>query len=347
MAKDYLSMASPSPSDAEHHGVKGMKWGVRKAEKAQSQADRMQAYIDRKRGNASKSNIRKQARLQEHANRAFAKADKKWEKSIYTTRGAIDIHNNVASQMNGGVLDKLNNSPKYKDVNLYENPKLMDSYNKEYETLVNKAYAKAVTEIHGQSPSGKKEAVFVSDAQGDRIEVRDVGVTHADMAEPDLVFLLKRDADGLVVEMNEASSELQHDYLGQLKLESNDKLDYGVKGMKWGIRKPSDSAGSTSGGSTTKSIPKAPANETHGQKYDRLRMQVKTHGTNSLSQEELNFVNARTEAIAKINKMNVSSPGWLTDASKVVLQETTKTLMKDLAVKAGKQFIVKPLITGK
>jgi hypothetical protein len=121
---------------------------------------------------------------------------------------------------------------------------------------------------------------------------------------------------------------------------------FGVKGMKWGIRKSDTSGGSSSGGSKG-SPPKAPANEGHAEKYDRLRAQIKTHGPNSLSPEELNFVNARTEAIAKINKMNVASPGWLSDTSKVVLQETTKTLMKDLAVRATKEFIVKPLIPGK
>lgn len=140
-------------------------------------------------------------------------------------------------------------------------------------------------------------------------------------------------------------SDAEHDYLGKLELDPKDKLDYGVPGMKWGQRK-SDATG-TSKSSGSKPIPKAPANENSAQKYDRLRAQIKSHGPNSLEPDELNFVNARTEAIAKINKMNIASPGWLTDTSKVILQETTKTLMKDLAVKAGKEFIVKPLIKGK
>lgn len=95
---------------------------------------------------------------------------------------------------------------------------------------------------------------------------------------------------------------------------------------------------------TKASPPKAPANEPASQKYNRLRTQIKTHGPNSLEPDELNFVNARTEAIAKVNKMNLSSPGWLTDTSKVVLQDTTKTLMKDLAKAAVKEYIAKPLI---
>lgn len=143
------------------------------------------------------------------------------------------------------------------------------------------------------------------------------------------------------------------DYLANLKLDPNDKLDYGVPGMKWGRRKSeapssdSTSSGSKSGGgSKTAAMPHAPANESHGARYDRLRSHIKAHGANSLSSEDLNFVNSRTEAIAKINKMNVSHPGWLTDASKIVLQETTKSLMKDLAGAAVKEYIAKPLIKG-
>jgi hypothetical protein len=135
------------------------------------------------------------------------------------------------------------------------------------------------------------------------------------------------------------------DYLANLKLEEGDKLDYGVRGMKWGIRKNDNTGTSKSSSSGDKSAPpKAPANESSAARYDRLRAQIKTHGANSLEPDDLNFVTSRTEAIAKINKMNVTSPGWLTDTSKVVLQETTKTLMKDLAGAAVKEYIAKPLI---
>jgi hypothetical protein len=144
------------------------------------------------------------------------------------------------------------------------------------------------------------------------------------------------------VSPSQPDDELQHDYLGKLDLDPEDKLDYGVPGMKWGRRKSEATGESKSAASKT--IPKAPANEGSAQKYDRLRAQIKSHGPNSLEPDELNFVTARTEAIAKINKMNVASPGWLTDTSKIVLQETTKTLMKDLAGAAVKEYIAKPLI---
>lgn len=53
----------------EHHGTKGMKWGVRK--------------------NASRS-------------------DKKWASNIYSIHGAVAVHNNVANKMNSGEIAKLN-----------------------------------------------------------------------------------------------------------------------------------------------------------------------------------------------------------------------------------------------
>lgn len=312
MAKDYLSMVSPSPSDAEHHGVKGMKWGIRKSPEAA-------------------------------AAKATKKADKKYEKQFQGINGFIKVNNQFADHLNPK-LEELNNTPAYKDKNLYQDKKLHDKYWNDVEKLIDKAAAET-TASFGTNASGTRqmEVTRVGFGENASWNAEVVDIQHADTGPMRSVITPVVNELGQVVDLN-----IEYPSMSHFDGDGGDFLaHYGVPGMKWGIRKPSSSAGSTSGGSTSKSIPKAPANETHGQKYDRLRMQVKTHGTNSLSQEELNFVNARTEAIAKINKMNVSSPGWLTDASKVVLQETTKTLMKDLAVKAGKQFIVKPLITGK
>lgn len=188
-----------------HVGVKGMKWGVRKD---------------------GTPHTRRSAKKE-------AKADQKWEKSIYSMHGAIAVHNHVADQMNSDILPRLNGKSKYKDKNLYDDPKLEKEYMKEYEGLASKAYSKAVTEVHGVSPSGKKAAFYVNDQHGERIEVRSgVTVEHAETDEPDLVFLLKRDANGLVLEMNEAEAEVKH----------SDEVEdffahYGVQGMKWGVRR--------------------------------------------------------------------------------------------------------------
>jgi hypothetical protein len=315
MAKDFLSMASPSPQDAEHHGVKGMKWGIRN--------DRGHE------GQKAKTKV-------------IAKADQKFEKNIAAAnKGRLtpELHNAVVTRMNARV-QGVNDSDKYRGIDMdTATGKIKSDYEKDMRDAIVTSFEDGVREIYGSNASGTKRGVYNS--KTDSIDIVEKDVQHAALPDvPNVTAKLTRDKLGQVASIEVVPFEMEHSNLDG----ENYLAHFGVKGMKWGIRK-SDSSGSSRGGS--KSIPKASANETHGEKYNRLRSQIKTHGPNSVSTEDLNFVNARTEAIAKINKMNIASPGWLTDTSKVILQETTKTLMKDLAVKAGKQFIVKPLIKGK
>lgn len=229
----------------EHFGTKGMKWGVRKATRFQAQADAFKAQADR---NPTEHNKAAADHTQKLADRKWAKVDGKWEKSIYTMKGAIAVHNNIADKMNGpnGMLNDLNNRPHFKGKEPLNDPKLSKRYIKEYEDLANRAYTQSVKDIHGSSPSGKKEAVYVrDDLLGDRIEVRDKNVQHADDEgfDSDLVLMLNT-FKGFVISTNTASTSLAH-------ADSDDDIlaHFGTKGMKWGVRKAA-SAGSAIVGHT-------------------------------------------------------------------------------------------------
>src|ERR1044072_5207660 len=85
-----------------HHGVKGMKWGQRRAAKK------------------------------------IAKGDKKWQKNIYSINGAIAVHNAVADKMNNGGLASPKSKYRAKTVfNPDGSPKgaLGKAYMKDYEAL--------------------------------------------------------------------------------------------------------------------------------------------------------------------------------------------------------------------
>lgn len=128
----------------EHHGVKGMKWGVRK--------------------NASR-------------------ADKKWGKNVYSIRGAMAVHNATVDILNGpNGVSTINNKAKYRGKNLNENPVLQDAYHREVQNLVGTSTRKAVAQVHGISPSGSYKAELVTDLRGNptKIVVTDVDIEHTE-----------------------------------------------------------------------------------------------------------------------------------------------------------------------
>lgn len=132
------------------------------------------------------------------------------------------------------------------------------------------------------------------------------------------------------------------DYLAAYVVEEGDRLDYGVKGMKWGLRRSkAELAAAPSGGSSTPSTTKAPAggDESAAQRYSRLASAAKAGKGNQLSDEDLKFFNARTEALAKVAKLNESNPGWLKATTKKVIQQTAQKQMQTISDEIASKFI--------
>lgn len=215
-------MAETTDGILEHFGTKGMKWGVRKPDTARQESFRAEAKL---------------SRSDKKAEKKIVKADQKWEKSIYTMDGAVKVHNEVADRMNNKEISALNNSPKWIDKDLTKDVQLERDYWNDYEVVTSRVYAEAVTAVHGSSPSGRKKATYLDDGDiGPRIVVEDSNVVHANTeTSPDLVIRLKQNARGFVIEANEAT-------LDELKQFDDNSFDgmlahYGVRGMKWGVRK--------------------------------------------------------------------------------------------------------------
>jgi 2'-5' RNA ligase len=103
-----------------HHGVKGMKWGVRKAT-----------------GRSEKQVFKRQV------------------KSI---PGAAKVNLVLRDKVNAK-LGELNNRPEFKGKDLKKDKTLRKQYNEELKKMHTQAYKEAVTEAHGTSSSGKYTAV--------------------------------------------------------------------------------------------------------------------------------------------------------------------------------------------
>lgn len=257
--------------------IRDRKWGHRKAR------------------NASSSNSKPT-----RTDKKLAKADKKWEKTVYSNRGAIAIHNKVVVKINP-MVDALNFQ--YRNADLTTDNPRSRAYHKEFEKMVDKFYSQAVSEVHGTSPSGKKKAKYVRDANGERIVIEDADVKH-EMSEPDLVLLLTLNELGFVVKINEA--EMAH------KDESDAFIaHFGVKGMKWGVRRPQRDLSPQPATASWK--PGDRKIKTSGGKYqppsmDAINASVAKQkaaksGTKSLSNEELQALVTRMNLEQQYNKL--------------------------------------------
>ena len=185
----------------EHFGVKGMKWGVRRAE------------------------------------RQAARADKKWQKNIYSTAGAVAVHNATATRVNAA-LPAFNK--KYRDTDPFDmsSPKTQ-KYHQDYSDLVVKATSEAVREVHGSSPSGKLTATLMSGQTPLRIVVVESEVKHADIEKVNVEMEIETDENGMFVGVSYVDAQIKQSDPVEDFLEH-----FGVKGMKWGVRKSAPKKGS-------------------------------------------------------------------------------------------------------
>ena len=144
---------------------------------------------------------------------------------------------------------------------------------------------------------------------------------------------------------------MANDYIGALTSEPGDKEDSGVKGMKWGVRRDRGTLkkeAAKRAATSPKPEAKKPAtnpdgSETSASRYARLASQAKTGGASSMSDTDLKFFNARTDALAKVNKLNETNPGWLATTTKAVVQQSAKRQMQMVSDTLADKYIGKPI----
>lgn len=132
-------------------------------------------------------------------------------------------------------------------------------------------------------------------------------------------------------------------------------LHYGVKGMKWGVRRSNSGGRLTSTPAAakahaegrvhtkTETAPHSGAQESSIAQYNRLKKQVAKKGASSLSDEELRFLNSRAEAISKANKTFHNQNSWLSKNVKSSLDAAASKLMKDVVQAAVTKHAATPL----
>lgn len=95
---------------------------------------------------------------------------------------------------------------------------------------------------------------------------------------------------------------------------------------------------------TNAGLKAANGEETSSARYTRLTAQAKEGRASEMSEQDLKFVNARTQALQAINKMNETDPGWLSKTSKKVLQQAAQNTMQSIADGVAKKYISGPVL---
>lgn len=264
----------------EHFGVKGMKWGVRKDAKEEKK---------------------------------LAKADKKYEKTIEkANKGVVSpaFRNAVVSRLNERSR-AMNDSDEYRNYDVRTaTPAQKAKYQTDSNNLVVRSFEDAVREIYSTNPSGSKKAVYNSET--DRIDLIDNTVKHADEAVPDVSVVLERDEKGKITAVNVVPLVVAHtmDAGGEF-LEH-----FGVKGMKWGVRKDRSDPPGPASEVSVKARPGKRVQTSGGKgrmpsedavKAASTRQVAKKSTTDALSNAELQAVVTRMQLEANYKRLDAAN----------------------------------------
>lgn len=359
----------------EHFGTKGMRWGVRK-EAVSGAPEGSHIRIGRSgrattsvrtgfatatigflafrsprvRAEVESANARNDQR---RADKKAAKADSKWEKKVYTTDSAIKVHNAMAEHFNERI-GALNNKSEYKNLDLNAHPDndAAKKYYKDIDALTMAGYREAVKSVHGTSPSGKKQAVLSED--GESIKIVDVNkkVKHAAEDDEVIEFLLRRDDNGLILEMNKAEQTMaQHTInlgatLVSALLNGSSVEHYGVKGMRWGVRRQGELTTQThidTGLVRRRTQVVAKGGASHPAHDDAVkaavtRQKLKKSGTDALSNQELRELANRVQLENQVTLLTSSKGKRFVQQQ---LEEQSKQEFKKGAARAAPHVIRK------
>ena len=157
------------------------------------------------------------------AAKKVAKADAKFEKNAATINTYIAIHNKSADHFNAhiGEINKRYDL----DLNDQKNVEIARKYDAEVSVLARQSYEKAASSI--TNASGTRSYQVAWDRDGNIM----IGTKEVQQADSQVKFIVTRDATGHVVSIVPDSMAQSDEFVGEF-LEH-----YGVKGMKWGVRK--------------------------------------------------------------------------------------------------------------
>lgn len=185
-----------------HHGIKGMKWGVRRDKGHEGQ----------------RAKTTKIARL-----------DKKFERQATSFDTTVKIHNGAIKKANDEVA-RINNKPQYKNADLTRDTPLRRKYYKEHQDSFINALEASANSL-GTNASGTKKYGIIDKGDSWDIVLRDV--KHDVSSDPvEFKVTLNKDERGHIL-----SFEMLEEMAHTDELVADFLEHFGIKGMKWGVRR--------------------------------------------------------------------------------------------------------------
>ena len=310
-----------------HYGVKGMRWGIRRDPVtgirpiAQTLNDDAFGRLAQKSINRHNAAVRK--RNQKASAKTLAVKDAKYEQQFKGTAGWVRVNNAVADKINPR-LGPMNaaHQKKYGDVDLTDpkNKAARDAYFSAYKQELQKALDETV-DFFGANASETKRIQL--DVVGDGFESTwRASFKNIKHAEGDISILITPtfDVRGWIVGqefkivVDEAithSEEFAEFVLGE---EFDELMHYGVKGMRWGVRKadrvPTGVALTTRPGRKVKAKGgKFEAPSEDAKKAATLKQKAKGSSTDSLSNQELKQMIERMQLEANYQRLTQQKSG--------------------------------------